>query len=99
MAVAPSTPAPPWCTACALADPARRHPKNVPGPWFVDTRCISCDTCTDVSPEIFGRDADRKAYVREHRSGDDGLFRSALESCPVEAVGDDMDASSLVTRE
>jgi ferredoxin len=82
----------------ALADPTRRHPDNTPGPWFVDTRCISCDTCTDVSPEIFGRDAARKAFVRAHRPDDDALFRSALESCPVEAVGDEGDAASLVSR-
>lgn len=72
-----------------MADPARRHPKNAPGPWFVDTSCISCDTCTDVSPEIFGRDEARKAYVREHRPADAALFQFALESCPVEAVGEE----------
>ncbi|MFZ5479983.1 MAG: ferredoxin [Myxococcota bacterium] len=81
-----------------MADPTRRHPDNVPGPWFVDVRCISCDTCTDVSPEIFGRDAARKAYVREHRPGEADLFRAALESCPVEAVGDEGDPDSLKTR-
>ena len=81
-----------------MADPARRHPNNVPGPWFVDLRCISCDTCTDVSPEIFGRDPARKAYVREHRPEEIDLFRSALESCPVEAVGDADDPPSLRAR-
>ena len=81
-----------------MADPTRRHPSNAAGPWFVDVRCISCDTCTDVSPEIFGRDAARKAYVQAHIPEDAALFRSALESCPVEAVGDDTDPSSLVTR-
>lgn len=81
-----------------MADPTRKHPKNVAGPWFVDARCISCDTCTDVSPEIFGRDEARKAYVREHRPDEAGLFRSALESCPVEAVGDEEDPGSLGTR-
>lgn len=81
-----------------MADPNRRHPQNAPGPWFVDLRCISCDTCTDVSPEIFGRDAARKAYVREYRPDEEALFRSALESCPVEAVGDEADGASLAAR-
>lgn len=81
-----------------MADPTRRNPSNAAGPWFVDIRCISCDTCTDVSPEIFGRDEARKAFVREHRPEDEPLFRSALESCPVEAVGDDDDAVSLRVR-
>jgi ferredoxin len=81
-----------------MADPARRHPLNGPGPWFVDVGCISCDTCTDISPEIFGRDPARKAYVREHRPDEADLFRAALESCPVEAVGDDADPASLAAR-
>lgn len=78
-----------------MADPTRRHRLNIDGPWFVDTTCIACDTCTDISPEIFGRDRERKAYVRELRRGDANLFRSALESCPVECVGDEEDPSSL----
>ena len=78
-----------------MADPARRHPRNAPGPWFVDTACISCDTCTDISPEIFGRDEARKAYVREQRPAEADLFRAALESCPVEAVGDEGDPGTL----
>lgn len=80
-----------------MADATRRHPANAPGPWFVDLRCISCDTCTDVSPEIFGRDADRRAYVREYRPEEHVLFESALESCPVEAVGDLQHPESLRT--
>ena len=72
-----------------MADATRKHPKNSPGPWFVDVTCISCDTCTDISPDIFGRDGERKAYVREHRPAEAALFRFALESCPVEAVGEE----------
>jgi hypothetical protein len=51
-----------------------------------------------VSPEIFGRDAARKAYVSAYRPEDAALFRSALESCPVEAVGDLDDPTTLLTR-
>ncbi len=72
-----------------MPDPSRRHPRNAPGPWFVDLTCVSCDTCTDISPEIFGRDEARKAYVRAHVPAEFDLFRFALESCPVEAVGDE----------
>lgn len=70
-----------------MANAAKKHPKNVAGPWFVDLTCISCDTCTDISPEVFGRDGDRKAFVREQRKEDAALFLFAMESCPVEAVG------------
>ena len=81
-----------------MADPRLRHPQNVDGRWFVDTACISCDTCTDISPEVFGRDAARKAYVREQRPADADLFRAALESCPVEAVGDLDDPATITER-
>lgn len=81
-----------------MADPRHRHPRNAAGTWFVDTACISCDTCTDVSPEIFGRDEARKAYVKEHRPDEADLFRAALENCPVEAVGDLDDAASIAAR-
>ncbi len=81
-----------------MADPNSRHPRNAAGPWFVDTRCVSCDTCTDISPEVFGRAADRKAFVQDYRASEAAMFRAALESCPVEAVGDEDDLASLVTR-
>ena len=61
----------------------------------MDSRCISCDTCTDISPEIFRRDAARKAYVQAWRPEEAELFRAALESCPVEAVGDENDPGTL----
>ena len=75
-----------------MADPSRRHPGNAPGPWFVDVTCIACDACTDIAPEVFDRDAARRAFVHRQAPGDPELvrlFRFALESCPVEAVGAD----------
>ncbi len=72
-----------------MANASKKHPQNAAGPWFVDHTCISCDTCTDISPEIFGRDVNRKAFVREHRPEEASLFVFAKESCPVEAVGED----------
>jgi ferredoxin len=72
-----------------MPDPSRKNPKNAPGPWYVDLSCVACDTCTDISPEIFGRGEDRAAFVREHRPAEADLFRFALESCPTEAIGDD----------
>jgi ferredoxin len=71
-----------------MPDKSKKHPRNVDGPWFVDDACISCDTCTDISPDIFGRDEERKAFVQARRPDDAALFQFALESCPVEAIGD-----------
>lgn len=82
-----------------MADPEKRHPRNVAGAWFVDSACISCDTCTDISPEIFWRDDNRKAYVQAVVPELSDMFRAALESCPVEAVGDDADPTTLRPRD
>jgi len=81
-----------------MADPAQRNARNADGPWFVDTACIACDTCTDISPEVFWRDEDRKAYVQAYLPELADLFRAALESCPVEAVGDQGDPDTLRER-
>src|SRR5262249_27455382 len=31
-----------------------RLPENVPGPFFVDSTCINCDTCRQLAPATFG---------------------------------------------
>lgn len=66
----------------------------------MDSACIACDTCTDISPEIFGREVlagSRKAFVKVYLPQEAALFRSALESCPVEAVGDELDPTILLS--
>ena len=81
-----------------MADPTKRNARNVAGPWYVDTTCVACDTCTDISPEIFSRDASRSAFVREYRPSEIELFRFALESCPVEAIGEEAEDNQGQTR-
>jgi len=46
-----------------MADPARRHPANAPGPWFVDASCINCDVSRQCAPWMFG-EADDQAIER-----------------------------------
>ena len=31
----------------------QEHPLDVPGDWFVDTRCIDCGTCREIAPLLF----------------------------------------------
>ena len=81
-----------------MADTNERHPLNVLGAWFVDEACISCDVCTDIAPDIFGRDDNGASYVKFQ--GQDSpdqvdMFREAVEDCPVEAIGDTEDPSTL----
>ena len=51
-----------------MANPAEAVPGNVPGPIFVDTTCIDCDTCRQLAPATFAEAAeysfvDRKSVV------------------------------------
>lgn len=81
-----------------MANPDARHPKNIAGPWFVDDECINCSVCTDAAPQVFDRDEEGYSFVKHHLPQDAEAieaFREALEDCPVEAIGDTEDASTL----
>ena len=81
-----------------MADTNSRHPLNVLGPWFVDDECINCSVCTEAAPDVFDRDEDGYAYVKQYLADDPEQaesFLEALEDCPVEAIGDTEDPSTL----
>lgn len=70
-----------------MADPARRHPENAPGAWFVDQSCIDCGMCRVVDPDTYDDGSDQAIVARQ--PGPDGALRAgmALLSCPVGAIG------------
>jgi ferredoxin len=75
-----------------VADPAKKVPHNVTGEFYVDKECIDCDLCRETAPENFQRNEDEGySYVYKQPETDEErtLCREALESCPVEAIGDD----------
>lgn len=71
-----------------MATRSHSHPKNAPGPWFVDTTCIDCDVCREHVPEVFGR-ADEGTYIIRPPATPDETRRSwlALQACPVSCIG------------
>lgn len=75
-----------------MAEFEERYPENVPGAFYVDTKCIDCDVCRDTAPDNFTRN-DRGAYsyvFSQPASADDlELCQDALDSCPVGAIGRD----------
>ena len=77
-----------------MATVRERFPENADGPFYVDAQCIDCDVCRSIAPEIFVRN-DRGAYsyvLRQPENDDEReLCQEAMESCPVEAIGDDGD--------
>ena len=67
---------------------------NVIGVFYVDDTCIDCDACRNAAPDNFTRDdnggfslVDKQPETEEEYS----MCLEALESCPVEAIGEDGD--------
>ena len=75
-----------------MAEKANRLPDNKSGPFYVDRECIDCDLCREVAPENFERNEDEgHSYVYKQPESEDELKQceEALDSCPVEAIGND----------
>jgi ferredoxin len=73
-----------------MAEYEDRWPENVPGEFFVDGQCIDCDLCRQIAPQFFKREAQGGyTYVAMQPTGADeiDLCTEALESCPVDAIG------------
>jgi glyoxylase-like metal-dependent hydrolase (beta-lactamase superfamily II)/ferredoxin len=77
-----------------LANPHLAFPDNAPGEFFVDRRCIDCDNCRSLAPEIFVPKAptagdDGYAYVQRqpHNTTERRAAIAALAACPVQCIG------------
>jgi glyoxylase-like metal-dependent hydrolase (beta-lactamase superfamily II)/ferredoxin len=67
-----------------------RLPHNVDGDFFVDSRCIDCDTCRSLAPALFGRAKDfEQSFVKRQPGSDDEQRQAlmALVACPTSAIG------------
>lgn len=78
-----------------MADKKSKWTLNIPGKFYVDDQCIACDACVMEAPNFFTmNDDDGHAYVKLQPKNkiefDECL--SAMEACPVEAIGQDGDA-------
>jgi len=75
-----------------MADAKDRLAENVPGVWYVDSQCIDCDVCRVTAPGNFQRSDERGySYVfRQPESAEESAqCQEAMDSCPVEAIGND----------
>jgi glyoxylase-like metal-dependent hydrolase (beta-lactamase superfamily II) len=64
-----------------------RNEANVPGEWFVDTRCIDCGTCRDIAPELFGEKRGRSIVQRQPSPADELDAWLAAQACPTTSIG------------
>jgi ferredoxin len=67
-----------------------RLPENAPGRYYVDSQCIDCDVCRDIAPDNFARESVKAysyVYKQPENEKEEELCREAMESCPVEAIG------------
>jgi len=71
-----------------MANVQLRLPENVPGDFFVDSTCIDCDTCSQLSPMVF-RDHGEQCSVYHQPSTfeETQLAMMALVSCPTGSIG------------
>ena len=69
--------------------PDQAHPSNVPGPWFVDTRCIRCDSARNWAPDLISMDAAGRSVLISQPVGEEqeaALWRAAA-ACPTKSIG------------
>lgn len=79
-----------------MADKKSKWAKNIIGRFYVDEQCIACDACVIEAPGFFVMDDNEgHAFVKFQPTSDKDIKEclSALEACPVEAIGSDGDAS------
>ncbi len=75
-----------------MADVDDKLEDNVAGKYYVDSSCIDCDVCRTTAPNNFAANEDEGySFVSKQPENDDEVAQveEAIESCPVEAIGDD----------
>jgi ferredoxin len=79
-----------------MAEASKKWKQNVPGAFYVDDSCIDCNLCSEIAPANFAVEAgEGHDFVFKQPADDEelALCKEALESCPVEAIGNDGEAA------
>jgi ferredoxin len=75
-----------------LANKNEKWAQNKPGKYYVDQACIACDACITTAPDHYlMNDEAGHAFVSKQPEGpaEEEMMKEAMESCPVEAIGND----------
>ena len=65
------------------------HPDSVDGPWFVDTRCIACDSARHWATDMTGTDPEGRSFIFRQpgsRREEAAMWRAAA-ACPTKSIG------------
>ena len=64
-----------------------RHPRNAPGVWYVDTRCIDCGAARTVAPGLIVEGGNQSVFARQPKTADEitMAWRARL-LCPTASV-------------
>ncbi|SLM30202.1 Ferredoxin-2 (modular protein) [Desulfamplus magnetovallimortis] len=63
--------------------------ENIPGKYYVNSRCVGCDICLEIAPDIFACNHDEGyAYVglQPDCEAEENLCMEAMHLCPVNAI-------------
>lgn len=77
-----------------MSDLIERNPLNVPGRFYNDLSCIDCGMCPEIAPNLFRRDDDEGfsyIYKQPETKEEEKLALEAIEACPTESIGDDLE--------
>ena len=74
-----------------MANKQDKYQDNIEGKYYVDEECIDCNLCRETAPDNFTNHDDGYSYVYKQPENEEqeSLCTTALEECPVEAIGDD----------
>lgn len=67
----------------------QRHPDDVEGDWFADTRCIGCDVARHYAPDLIGADAQGLSVIlrQPDTPEDEAAMWRATVACPTQSIG------------
>lgn len=77
-----------------MADFPERYPDNVPGKYYVDTKCTICGLCQDLAPNNFRvNDSGLYAFVFKQPTTPEEIAQceEAFSTCPCYEIGNDGD--------
>lgn len=75
-----------------MPDKNNKFVENVTGKFYVDKDCIACDACCLAAPDHFEiHEDDGHSFVKKQPQSkkETEACQEALDTCPVEAIGDD----------